>query len=360
MLNNQPPYEKYTPLIANYIEQQDVELTRRLFVFFVTSYLGSAILFFFAYKYFNTPFVGMKVLYSVGALLTFGNVILAHLFTHKVPFIMFTGVLVGCLMLGQVFTGGYLNTGLYWIFPFAFAMFILLGYRWGMVGSIVVFIFTALLLLNPQYTIAKYTFVESTRFMASLAAINILLFASEFTRYKSHQTMVLLHSEKEWEANTDALTNLVNRRFVTGVFLEQLNNNKEHLLPLSIIMVDIDHFKAVNDNYGHDAGDKVLVQFANILQKNVRASDLVARMGGEEFLIMFPNTNIHQAKAMANAIREKVEQTPFILSEEVSISLSASFGVSTAEQAEDAEAAVSKADANLYIAKRGGRNRVID
>lgn len=89
-------------------------------------------------------------------------------------------------MLGQVYTGGYEKTGLYWIFPFQFAMFILLGYRLGMIGSIIIFFLYLILLFNPQYTIPEFSFTESTRFLASLAVINMFIFTSEFTRYKSY------------------------------------------------------------------------------------------------------------------------------------------------------------------------------
>jgi diguanylate cyclase (GGDEF)-like protein len=342
----------------HYVDQSDVESTRRLFIFYVTSYLGSAILFFFAYKYFNSEHIGLQILYSIGSVFIAGSVLLSLRFKNKIRFIKFTGVTVGFLILGQVVTGGYENTGLYWIFPFQFAMFILLGYRWGMIGSIVVFVLCAILLFTPQYTIAEYSFVVSSRFLASLAVINIFIFTSEFTRYKTHQAMMLLNSEKEIQANTDALTNLPNRRYITSFFLEQLNAKQTSLLPISIIMVDIDYFKNVNDNHGHDAGDKVLIKFAAILQHSVRTSDLVARMGGEEFLVIFPNTPIQEAKKIINAIREKVEGTQFYISDSVSLSITASFGIAMAERTQEVESAMNKADANLYAAKRGGRNRI--
>ncbi|MFT6269819.1 MAG: diguanylate cyclase (GGDEF)-like protein [Alphaproteobacteria bacterium] len=237
-------------------------------------------------------------------------------------------------------------------------MFILLGYRLGMISSIVIFILAAIMLFNPHYTIAEYSFVESSRFLASLAVINIFIFTSEYTRYKNHQAMMLLNSEKEIEANNDVLTNLPNRRYITSFFLEQLNSKKHGLLPLSIIMVDIDHFKEVNDNYGHDAGDKVLIQFGNILQNSVRNSDLVARMGGEEFLIIFPNTHIDEANQITNSIREKIEQASFNVSDGSSLNITASFGIAVAERATEAEAAINKADANLYSAKRRACNQI--
>ena len=358
MQNKYDTKQKHTNITTEYAGLHDVESTRSLFIFYVTSYLGASVLFYFAYKYFNTEYIGLQILYSIGSFLIIGSVSLAQKFKNKIRFIKFTGFTVGCLMVGQVYTGGYENTGLYWIFPFEFAMFILLGYRLGMISSIIIFLLAAILLFNPEYTIAKYSFVESSRFLASLAVINIFIFTSEFTRYKSHEAMMLLNSEKEIQANTDALTNLPNRRYITSFFLEQLNTKKNALLPLSIIMVDIDHFKEVNDKYGHDAGDKVLIQFANRLQNSVRNSDLVARMGGEEFLIIFPDTQVAEAELITNAIREKIEKATFDLSDSHSIKITASFGISIAKRAKEAETAINKADANLYLAKHRGRNQI--
>ncbi|WP_371192933.1 GGDEF domain-containing protein [Glaciecola sp. SC05] len=349
--------QKITKASTTFVGLSDVESTRRLFIFYVTSYLGAVILFYFAYKYFNTEYVGLQLLYSIGSAFIIGSVMLAQKFKNKIYFIQFTGFTVGCLMLGQVYTGGFENTGLYWIFPFQFAMFILLGYRWGMIGSIIIFVLSAVLLFNPQYTIAKYSFVESSRFLASLAVIDIFIFTSEFTRYKSHQAMMLLNWEKENQANTDSLTNLPNRRYITSFFLDQVNTKKSSLLPISIIMVDIDHFKKVNDNHGHDAGDRVLIWFANILQQSIRNSDLVARMGGEEFLIVFPKTQIDEAEKITNAIRKKIEKTAFYATEDMSLKITASFGIAMAEHVTEVESAMNKADVNLYLAKRSGRNR---
>ncbi len=357
-MQNSNKNQKILKTSTTLVDLSDVESTRRLFIFYVTSYLGSMILFYFAYKYFNTEYVGLQLLYSIGSALIIGSVLLAQKFKNKIYFIQFTGFTVGCLMLGQVYTGGYENTGLYWIFPFQFAMFILLGYRWGMISSIIVFLLSAVLLFNPQYTIAKYSFVESSRFLASLAVIDIFIFTSEFTRYKSHQAMMLLNSEKEIQANTDSLTNLPNRRYITSFFLDQVNTKNSSLLPISIIMIDIDHFKKVNDTHGHDAGDRVLILFANILQQSIRNSDLVARMGGEEFLIVFPNTQLDEAEKITNAIREKIEKTSFYATEETPLKITASFGIAMAEQVKELESAMNKADTNLYAAKRSGRNRV--
>ena len=147
-----------------------------------------------------------------------------------------------------------------------------------------------------------------------------------------------------------------------------MNNQLEQLMqrslmggrPVSVLMADIDHFKAVNDTYGHDAGDEVLQEMAKRLKTNSRVMDVVCRPGGEEFMVIMPDTPGDLACAAAERIRRSVAAEPFVVSggaREISITLSA--GVSTIRGASDTIAdLIKRADTALYQAKAAGRNRV--
>ena len=125
-----------------------------------------------------------------------------------------------------------------------------------------------------------------------------------------------------------------------------------------MVLVDLDHFKAVNDAHGHPVGDQVLVHVAQLLRDGVRATDLVARMGGEEFVLILPDTSPAAACALADKLRLALYTTPW-QGQGVSLPLSASFGVGVAGPGEvDFAACYAAADAALYEAKRAGRNRV--
>jgi diguanylate cyclase (GGDEF)-like protein len=156
-------------------------------------------------------------------------------------------------------------------------------------------------------------------------------------------------------AATDELTELNNRRFFNGCLAAAISAARRHAYHLSMIMIDLDHFKAVNDTYGHSAGDLVLKTFADLLREMLRAEDVAARWGGEEFIILLPLTASDAAAALAERIRAAFEQQSDSAS---TILLSASFGVVQLQESDDVDSFIRRADAALYRAKREGRNRV--
>lgn len=153
---------------------------------------------------------------------------------------------------------------------------------------------------------------------------------------------------------TDKLTQSYNRLKLDETMDEQFELSKKNATPFSIIILDIDHFKLVNDTYGHQVGDHVLIELVAILNKNVRSDDVVGRWGGEEFLIILPNTNLDGGFRLAEKLRSQVEKNPFTVAGQVTISL----GVSAYLDDLTPESIVSRADTALYQAKENGRNRV--
>lgn len=126
-----------------------------------------------------------------------------------------------------------------------------------------------------------------------------------------------------------------------------------------MLVADIDHFKAVNDTYGHDVGDMVLKEFSTRLKRNTRGIDLACRLGGEEFVIIMPDTDIARAYQVGERLRANVAADNFSISGDRTIRVTASVGISTLEQADDTpETIFKRADTALYAAKRRGRNRV--
>ncbi len=155
---------------------------------------------------------------------------------------------------------------------------------------------------------------------------------------------------------TDSLTGIANRR----IFLESLGSAisfaQRHQTPLSIIMADLDDFKSINDNFGHSAGDQVLQAFAALLMERSRHEDLVARWGGEEFIMMLPSTGANEAIVFGERSRRRLQEITFLDSE---IRLTASFGVSAYQPGETSTSLIERADQALYEAKRLGKNQVI-
>ncbi|MFB2552284.1 PleD family two-component system response regulator [Ensifer soli] len=162
-------------------------------------------------------------------------------------------------------------------------------------------------------------------------------------------------------AVTDPLTGLHNRRYLDSHLKLLADRAAARGKPLSLFITDIDRFKSVNDTYGHDAGDEVLREFAHRVRSAVRGADLACRFGGEEFVVVMPDTTAEVAAVVAERLRLSVETKPFALPGDApSLSITASLGIASFNLAEDTpEAVLKRADTALYQAKRNGRNQVV-
>ena len=161
-------------------------------------------------------------------------------------------------------------------------------------------------------------------------------------------------------AITDQLTGLYNRRYMARHLDTLIAAAIEGKKPLSFLILDIDHFKAINDTHGHTVGDEMLRGFAHRLKANVRGIDLACRYGGEEFVVIMPDTDVSFAYMVAERLRQNVAAAPFAIAGQDSLPLTVSIGVTSIERPDDtAETLLKRADAALYRAKRDGRNRVV-
>jgi diguanylate cyclase (GGDEF)-like protein len=160
-------------------------------------------------------------------------------------------------------------------------------------------------------------------------------------------------------ANRDYLTGLYNRRYFFSVMQEYVEDAKESGEKFAVAMLDIDHFKKVNDTYGHDAGDKVIVTLADILRSSTNPSDVVARFGGEEFCIVLKNINRYSALDILERIRTTVESYSVEVQKDVFINFTISIGAVIHKEEDDLEESINEADMCLYKAKNNGRNQVV-
>lgn len=161
-------------------------------------------------------------------------------------------------------------------------------------------------------------------------------------------------------AITDGLTGLYNRRFMTTHLEQTLEQAHAQGRSLALLIADMDHFKSVNDTYGHDAGDAVLKELANRMRGSVRGVDLVCRFGGEEFVVILPDTELDTAGVVAERIRNRVAAEPFRLPDGQMLERTVSVGIGALQMPGDTvETILKRADAALYDAKASGRNRVV-
>lgn len=177
---------------------------------------------------------------------------------------------------------------------------------------------------------------------------------SAFLLERAHKTMFLHQSRLALSASVDGLTGVWNRARIDQFFADEVARAQRYGTPFSVILMDIDHFKSVNDTHGHTVGDSVLCQFARLLRENVRSTDRVGRLGGEEFLVVLPGTDHRHAQAAARALRQRINGFDFHTVRRKT----ASFGVTQYSGDDTPSAMLERVDRALYKAKQSGRDRI--
>jgi two-component system, cell cycle response regulator len=176
----------------------------------------------------------------------------------------------------------------------------------------------------------------------------IRIYALDITQRKRDEAAIHLL------ATTDSLTGIANRREFTTILTNEVARAKRYNTPLSLVMYDIDFFKLVNDNYGHDVGDSVLQALTRLVKQNIRSVDVVARWGGEEFMLLMPQASLAAAFAAADKLRLTIADYRF----DKVVHLTVSFGVSEFDPEDNLNSLLKRVDDALYLAKQNGRNRV--
>ncbi|GMR01595.1 MAG: diguanylate cyclase [Gammaproteobacteria bacterium] len=192
-------------------------------------------------------------------------------------------------------------------------------------------------------------------------ARNLLYIMSERVRYSNLVIADSLEMQRKYQrfASTDALTGLHNRGWLDDAFDREIKRSERDELPLALIMIDVDDFKNYNDDYGHLAGDQVLITVADAIRSPLRPNDMVARFGGEEFAVLLPETTVKNAKIIAERLREHVcSAETGILDNKKLPAVTISLGVARRQQGYSLDMMIAAADVAMYHAKRNGKNRV--
>lgn len=193
-----------------------------------------------------------------------------------------------------------------------------------------------------------------------LLAVNLMkLFADKF---RQNNTVLVnsmeLQQEYRTKAERDALTGLYNRTWMNEVFPRQMDLSERIGQKITLVIVDVDHFKKVNDEYGHLIGDMALRHLAFVIQKNLRESDLLVRYGGEELIVLMPGTILSSAHVVAERVRALVMDSPLILENGQKLEMTVSMGMTEWRVGEKLDSMIERSDQALYEAKKNGRNQI--
>jgi diguanylate cyclase (GGDEF)-like protein len=206
--------------------------------------------------------------------------------------------------------------------------------------------------------------VFATCFAALWALIATVIFVLRAQLYRkniqqSHDELVRLNALLKQQAETDFLTGCMNRRYFDKVLKQAVDQGHRQSSDLSLALFDIDYFKRINDTFGHDIGDRVLQHLSKLAQQHLQPSNSFARLGGEEFAILMPDTDILSAQAQMEALRAHIASTPLIYGELLPIPMTISIGVTALAASDNGSSLLQRADSGMYQAKEAGRNRVI-
>ncbi|MEP3590041.1 MAG: diguanylate cyclase [Marinobacter sp.] len=275
--------------------------------------------------------------------------------TQKTGLLTFVALLLSYL----VATGGESSTGPLWFYALPPLLFFLTSLKTG--TAVLLFCYLAALIVFqfpdlPGIT-AEYNNDFKIRFFATLTFESFFCFVLEATRQSARNKLVSFAQAHEHAARTDELTGLANRREMLNRLNAEFSRYQRAGHHFSIALIDLDLFKQVNDNHGHDAGDKVLQRFAEVTRGVTRQTDLAARWGGEEFMLLLPDTTLLQALALAERLRSEIANTSFTHNG-ASVPVTLSAGVCSISNASSINELLKQVDVQLYTAKGSGRNQI--
>ena len=321
--------------------------------------------------------VGMAICASMGLIALFsGNIVLTTTLFFA-SFIYFLGFYV-CqkynntqlssaiilyslyiLMFYLVFSGGVAQTGPLWIYIVAPVSLFIHGFKRGLLDIAVFVLIIVSIMFLPQDLInhANYPTEFKLRLIYSFLTITFLSALYEFTRDHALKQTLELSKKYQLLAHFDPLTNLSNRRIAYDILKREQSRISRNKEVLSVLLCDVDHFKRINDQHGHNVGDTVLIELAKIFTEQVRKQDCVSRWGGEEFLFILPQTSAKNAAIIAEKIRSSVENHPINV-QDIKIDVTICIGIAQFEESSHIDEVINSADKFLYLAKESGRNQV--
>ena len=258
-----------------------------------------------------------------------------------------------------IYGGGINNSGPLWIYITPSVAFAYLGLRKGIIANSIFGVAMSCMLFFPNDMLiqANYSYEFKTRLVYVFITIVGISCLYEAARHCSFIRLKAMKDKYEYQARFDYLTMLPNRRGIENILIREVGKNNSRNKISTIAMLDMDKFKVINDEFGHEVGDRVLKHASRVLSDCVRSQDTLARWGGEEFLLFLPGTREKEAMKILDSIRKCVEKSPFKYGD-ISIPITLSVGLCETSPDVDFNHTIKLSDISLYQAKQAGRNTV--
>lgn len=342
-------------------EHDRIEIARKIFIINLFAFIGAAYLVVFGVNSLRIGQSGLGIALIVAGILAFGNYFfLKRTGDHRVAAHMMVGIVMSLFAI-LIIGGGVEHTGPLWCYVFAPIILFVYGSRLGLIpiAAMLVLAGAVFFLPNLPSGVAQYSSVFETRFLASFIAVSVMSYVYEISRDQAHQRLAVLGGKLYAAACTDTLTGLLNRRAMLDILRDEDSRARRSGRPYTILLADLDHFKKINDTQGHDCGDRVLVETAKGISQLLREADAVSRWGGEEFLILLPETDSEAAETVAEKIRSYIDDMRIGCDSDAPTGLTVSIGSVTADHRHSIDQYITEADRNLYRAKESGKNRCV-
>lgn len=345
------------------VESNDPELNQQIFVANLFGLIGYSITFIMSVSAFIRQDWLLGYVLLIASLIFFSSHLILRSKRIINPYKFSANLVTSSLMLLMVYlvyTGGVNGTGPLWIYIVPPVALFFGGMRKGTrnIGLFVLVISTLMFYPNDEWIGTSYTYEFKSRLIYSFLTVSCLFAFYEYVRQNSFHRIQEMSQKFEKQAMRDPLSGLLNRRGMRESLQQEFDRCKRYNNNLTVMMCDIDHFKVVNDQYGHDKGDEIIKSLATMLKAGLRKQDSLARWGGEEYLFLLPETSGHQAMQLAEKLRTKIEKTQYQQNDKT-FSITISIGLHQITATDSINQAITKADTNLYKAKEQGRNRCI-
>ncbi|WP_293749185.1 GGDEF domain-containing protein [uncultured Paraglaciecola sp.] len=353
----------YNYLNTGVVQTNDPESNQQIFVANLFSFIGYSITFLMGVSAFIRQDRLLGAVLIIACLLFFSSHLILRSKRITNPYKFSSNIVTSSLMLLMVYlvyTGGVNGTGPLWIYIVPPVALFFGGMRKGTrnIGLFVLVISVLMFYPNDEWLGTSYTYAFKSRLIYSFLTVSCLFAFYEYVRQTSFYRIQEMSRKFEKQAMRDPLSGLLNRRGMQEKLQQEFDRSQRYKNNLTVMMCDIDHFKIVNDQYGHDKGDEIIKGLGDIFKSGLRKQDSLARWGGEEYLFLLPETNGSQAMLLAEKLRSKIEETQYN-QDNKTFSVTVSIGLHQIASSDTINQAITKADTNLFKAKEQGRNRCI-